>query len=383
MRVAVLKGGRSLERRCRCAPAHRCRTRSSAAGHDVVAIDVGAELVRAAARRAPDVAFIALHGRDGEDGTVQELLEAISASPTRAPGPRRACAATDKVLAKHLLREARLPTPDFYALREARSGSSASRQRAPGGRAPARLPDGREAREPGLGARGEVRALERGASGAIVGAFSYDRKVLLERYVDGRDLAVLDARRARDGGARPWRSRSSRRSHAKRTSTTSRRATRSGAPTSSARPSSRALAERAQELALAAYALLGCRGFARVDLMLEQQDEEMYVLEANVVPGLTETSLLPQAADAAGIDFDELVERVLASVARTPRERRVGRSAAARRPDLRRRAQESPAAKSSGETSSRNSLNFSMTSSLSSTSCSNSIADSAMTSSAA
>jgi D-alanine-D-alanine ligase len=70
---------------------------------------------------------------------------------------------------------------------------------------------------------------------------------------------------------------------------------------------------RAQELALEVYKLLGCHGFARVDLMLEQDTEELFVLETNVVPGLTETSLLPQAADAAGIGFDELVGRILAS----------------------------------------------------------------------
>ena len=69
---------------------------------------------------------------------------------------------------------------------------------------------------------------------------------------------------------------------------------------------------QAQEMALAAYRLLGCHGFARVDLMLDQESGELTVLEVNVVPGLTETSLLPQAADAAGIGFDELVERMLA-----------------------------------------------------------------------
>jgi D-alanine-D-alanine ligase len=61
------------------------------------------------------------------------------------------------------------------------------------------------------------------------------------------------------------------------------------------------------------YNLLGCHGVARVDLMLEQDSEELWVLETNVVPGMTETSLLPQAADAAGIGFDELLERILAS----------------------------------------------------------------------
>jgi D-alanine-D-alanine ligase len=70
---------------------------------------------------------------------------------------------------------------------------------------------------------------------------------------------------------------------------------------------------RAQRLAVEVYRLLGCHGVARVDLMLAEQDDELWVLETNVVPGMTETSLLPQAADAAGIGFDELIARVLAS----------------------------------------------------------------------
>jgi D-alanine-D-alanine ligase len=69
-------------------------------------------------------------------------------------------------------------------------------------------------------------------------------------------------------------------------------------------------AERAQQVALEVYALLGCYGFGRVDLMLEDGGE-LQVLEANSIPGLTETSLLPQAAEAAGIEFDELIDRIL------------------------------------------------------------------------
>ena len=66
-------------------------------------------------------------------------------------------------------------------------------------------------------------------------------------------------------------------------------------------------------MARSVFELLGCSGFARVDLMLESDTDELYVLEANPIPGLTETSLLPQAADAAGIGFDELIERILSA----------------------------------------------------------------------
>ena len=76
------------------------------------------------------------------------------------------------------------------------------------------------------------------------------------------------------------------------------------------------MASRASEIALDVYELLGCSGFARVDLMVEHEGDELYVLEANTIPGLTETSLLPQAADAAGIGFDELIGRILAAAQR-------------------------------------------------------------------
>jgi D-alanine-D-alanine ligase len=79
-----------------------------------------------------------------------------------------------------------------------------------------------------------------------------------------------------------------------------------------------ATAEQARQIALRTYALLGCAGFARVDLMLSSIDGELFVLELNPIPGLTETSLLPQAAEAAGISFDKLVDRILAAVPRSP-----------------------------------------------------------------
>ena len=68
---------------------------------------------------------------------------------------------------------------------------------------------------------------------------------------------------------------------------------------------------RVQGVALEVFRLLGCRGFARVDLMLEEETGELYVLEANAIPGLTDTSLLPLAAEAAGIGFDALIGRIV------------------------------------------------------------------------
>ena len=116
-RVAVLKGGRSLERQVSLQSGGRVEEALVALGHDVIGIDVGHDLVARLRVERPDVAFIALHGRDGEDGTIQELLEIVGLPYT---GSRvSACMrCADKVVTKHALRDAAMPTPDFFAFNE-------------------------------------------------------------------------------------------------------------------------------------------------------------------------------------------------------------------------------------------------------------------------
>ena len=116
-KVAVLKGGRSLERQVSLRSGARVEDALERLGHDVTAIDVGADLVERLREAAPDVAFVALHGRDGEDGTVQELLELLGI-PYTASGVSACIRCMDKVLAKHLMRDAGIPTPDFYSFNE-------------------------------------------------------------------------------------------------------------------------------------------------------------------------------------------------------------------------------------------------------------------------
>src|SRR5690242_8549803 len=114
MKVAVLKGGKSLERSVSLRSGARVEDALERLGHDVVALDVGGDLVKRLLAEAPDVAFIALHGRGGEDGTAQELLE-IAGVPFTGPGVAACALCTDKVLAKHALRAAGVPTPDWFA----------------------------------------------------------------------------------------------------------------------------------------------------------------------------------------------------------------------------------------------------------------------------
>ncbi len=307
-KVAVLKGGRSLERNVSLRSGAHAEDALGRLGHEVIGIDVGTDLVERLQETRPDAALIALHGPDGEDGTVQSLLAAIGI-PYTGSGPAACMCCTDKALAKHLMRGAGIPTPDFHSLAEA-----AIKELGAG--------DALESIAGSLGFPLVVKPASQGSAlgvkfaqdsdglpGALVGAFSYGQKVVIERYVKGRDLAVsvLDG----PGGPLPL-------------------------PVVEAVPREEdfydyesryeigmttfvcpaelpdATTARAQELALAVYELLGCHGVARVDLMLDGSGE-LWVLETNVIPGMTATSLLPQAADAAGIGFDELIARVLQS----------------------------------------------------------------------
>src|SRR2546423_2024844 len=315
-RVAVLKGGRSLERAVSLRSGAHVQEALERLGHEVVALDAGPELVAGLLEAKPDAAFIALHGRDGEDGTVQGLLEAIGV-PYTGSGPAACMACTDKVLAKHLMREAGVPTPDFHFLRETsikelgaaaaigdierRLGFPVVVKPAVGGSA--------------LGVKFARRSEE--LPGALVGAFSYDRTVLIERYVKGRDLAVsvLDGDGPSETSARGALALPVVEAVPREEGFYDYESRYEIGMTTFVCPAELAAetTERAQELALRVYRLLGCHGVARVDLMLEQDTGELWVLETNVVPGLTETSLLPQAADAAGVGFDELVQRVLGS----------------------------------------------------------------------
>jgi len=307
-RVAVLKGGRSLERGVSLKSGARVEDALERLGHDVVAIDAGPDLVDRLRAERPDVAFIALHGRDGEDGTVQELLEAVGV-PYTASGVSACIRCADKVLTKHELRDAGLPTPDFFAFAETAFRELGAGQALP--EIEARLTFPIVVKPAGQGSALGVKFARTAADvpAALIAAFSYDTKVLLERHIEGRDLAVSILERDGEPRALPIVEAVPREDdfydfEARYEIGRTDFVCPAELPTD--------VTARAQELGLAVYRLLGCYGFARIDLMLEQATGELFVLEANVIPGLTETSLLPQAAEAAGLSFDELVGEIVA-----------------------------------------------------------------------
>jgi D-alanine-D-alanine ligase len=312
-RVAVLKGGRSLERQVSLRSGARVQEALQRLDHQVLPVDVGPELVRALSADRPDVAFVALHGRDGEDGTVQELLEVLGI-PYTGSGVSACIRAADKVLAKHAMRDRDIPTPDFYAFNETAFEALGAAQALPAIEQRLEFPIVVKPARQGSALGIKFARTPADVPSALVAAFSYDRKVLLERYVHGRELAVsiLD-----DDGGRPValpivEAVPEEESFYDFESRYEIGRTRFVCP-AELDPS---IAAAAREIALDTYTLLGCAGFARVDLMLSQPSGDLFVLELNPIPGLTETSLLPQAAEAAGISFDDFVARVLSAVRR-------------------------------------------------------------------
>jgi D-alanine-D-alanine ligase len=314
VKVAVLKGGPSLERQVSLRSGARVEDALQRLGHEVVPIDVGADLVRELESSAPDVAFVALHGRGGEDGTVQEILDIMGIAYTGS-GVLACMRAIDKVLAKHLFVEARLPTPEFFAFSETAFRELGAADALPAIEERLAFPIVVKPAAQGSALGVKFARTAEDVPAALVAAFSYDSRVLLERHVDGRDVAVS----VLDGPVAP-----------------------EALPVVEAVPRDEDfydfearyeigrtdfvcpadlgddLTARTQQIALATYKLLGCRGFARVDLMIEEASGEPLVLEVNAIPGLTETSLLPMAAEAAGLGFDELIGKILGLALQVP-----------------------------------------------------------------
>jgi D-alanine-D-alanine ligase len=309
MKVAVLKGGRSLEREVSLRSGANAEAALRRLGHDVLEVDVDQHLVRGLRSERPDAAFIALHGKGGEDGTVQELLEILEI-PYTGPGVLACERAMDKVVAKAHFEAAGVPTPLAYAFNQDAFRELGAGEAIPEIRARLGLPLVVKPAKQGSALGISVAREAADIPAALMSALSYDDRVLMERFVAGRELAVSVL-----GTAEPW-----------------------ALPVVEAIPrhsdfydfESRytpgltdfeaparlddAVAQEAARLALACYAALGCRGVSRVDMLLDA-DGRLWVLEINAIPGMTDTSLLPKAAEAAGLGFDEVVERILADAA--------------------------------------------------------------------
>lgn len=292
-RVAVFMGGNSAEREVSLKSGKAVLAALVSAGVDAYAVDVQGCLLRTVDNPEFDRVFIALHGRGGEDGTLQAILSQAGI-PYTGSEMLASALAMDKLRTKYVFEGRGLPTPKFRTMSDvAQAGQIIGELRVPLSVKPSR--EGSS-----IGIRKVHTAVE--LAEAYEAAAALDNLVLVEEWIEGPEYTVsllqdqalpaiglstdhvfydYDAKYLADD-------------------------TRYRIPCGLA-PEDEV---RLQHLALDAFRVVGCRTWGRVDIM-QDSDGNFWLLEVNTVPGMTDHSLVPMAAKAAGISFEELVVRIL------------------------------------------------------------------------
>ena len=286
-RIAVLKGGRSAERDVSLVSGRECAAALRQEGFDVVEIDAGDDLASALREAAPDVAFNALHGRWGEDGCVQGILEWLGIPYTHS-GVLASALAMDKDRAKAVFAGAGLPVAKGLIARR-----DAVRAAHP-------MPPPYVVKPNNEGSSVGVYLVTEGANGPARLSDDMPETVLVEEYVPGRELttAVMgaDPLAVTDIIAEGWYD-----YHAKYAPGGSRHVVPADLPAE--------ITAACLDHALRAHRALGCRGVSRTDFRWDDSRglDGLYLLEINTQPGMTPTSLAPEQAAHRGISFGELV----------------------------------------------------------------------------
>lgn len=292
-RIGVLLGGRSAEREVSLKSGHAVLGALKNLGVDAYPFDLGTQKFEALLHENFTAVFIALHGRYGEDGTVQGMLD-LMGTPYTGSGVLGSALAMDKWRTKLVWQAAGIPTPRYKLLTADMDFNKVVEE---------------------LGLPIMVKPVKEGSSigmskvaqaGDLPSAFElaarYDTIVIAEEFISGTEVTASILADT----ALPLICLETPRMfydyEAKYLSPTTRYLCPSGLDA--------ALEKRIQELSLRAFQILGCRSWGRVDLMLDG-DNNPYFLEANTSPGMTDHSLVPMAARQAGLSFEELVSQIL------------------------------------------------------------------------
>ena len=292
-RIAVLMGGLSAEREISLRTGRAVLNALLESGYDAVAVDVGRDLPGQLREAAAEVAFICLHGRYGEDGTVQGLLELLQI-PYTGSGVMASSVAMDKVVTKQLLLYHEISTPGFLVYR---AGDDRQALLARCRHFPLVVKPSREGSTIGVSIVHDPAQLEAGLTDAL----QHDSLVLIEDFIQGAEVTVS----VLNGEALPIIQIVPKSGFYDYQSKYTPGQTEYLLPA----PLDAVLYSRLQTVSVEACRALSCRGAARVDFMV--REKEFFCLEVNTIPGMTETSLLPKAARAAGIPFSELALRIL------------------------------------------------------------------------
>jgi len=293
-KIAVLMGGLSAEREVSLNSGSAVLKALVAQGYDAVGIDVGRDLADRLKNEKVEVAFIALHGRFGEDGSVQGLLE-LMGIPYTGSGVLASALAINKVFSKVVFSSAGLTVAPYQVLRRGEKLQLAFQL-------PVVVKPSREGSSVGVSIVREPGQME----GALADAFSYDSEILVEQFIKGSEVQVgiLDGRAlgaieiVPKGEFYDFEA----------------KYTEGGAEHILPARLPEAIYQKVLREGEKAHAALDCDCYSRVDFLVNEAGD-CYLLEVNTLPGMTDLSLLPEIARGAGIEFAPLVERILQAAA--------------------------------------------------------------------
>jgi D-alanine-D-alanine ligase len=304
-KIGVLMGGSSSEREVSLRSGRAMEAALRRRGYRTMGFDVNPSIAVNLKREEIEIAVISLHGRGGEDGAIQGLLE-VMGIPYTGSGIAASAIGMNKVLTKRLLDYHTLPTPRYAVIR----GTGQERTSLPlGFELPVVLKPACEGSTIGVSIVRETRDF----SPALERALSYGPVVLIEDYIDGQEatVGILDEEALPVVEIVPKEDFYN--YDAKYTPGKTEYILPARIPEATYR--------EVQQLAVKVHQAIGCEGYSRVDMRLDRKFRP-FVLEINTLPGMTETSLLPKAAQDAGIGYDDLVEKILASALKKSPEKR-------------------------------------------------------------
>jgi D-alanine-D-alanine ligase len=305
-KIGVLLGGLSAEREVSLRSGKAVFKALKSMGYPVVAIDAKGDFYAKLKKQKIEQVFIALHGGHGENGAVQGMLE-IMGIPYTGSGVLASSLAMDKVASKKIFLYHQIPVPAFSIIQRSAVSSQlpakdTSRVTRYALRGSLKLPVVVKPATEGSSVGVEIVKDNKAFQTALKKAFGYGETVLIEEYIRGQEVQIAILEDKVLGGVEVRPSDEFYSYKAKYTAGL----TQYVFPPQLDKKTYR----KAEKAALAAHQALGCSGATRVDLIIDRNNNP-YVLEVNTIPGMTETSLLPKIAKNAGLEFPELIRRIL------------------------------------------------------------------------
>ncbi len=294
-KIGVLMGGLSAEREVSLKSGAAVLKSLLALGYDAIAIDVGRDVAQRLADEGVEAAFIALHGRYGEDGAIQGLLE-LMAIPYTGSGVLASALAMNKIFAKQAFQSAGLIVAPYQVVCRGEH-FSVKTLKFP---LPVVVKPSQEGSSVGI----SIVRQEADLAGALLEAFKYDREILVEQFIKGSEVQVGILEDKAMGAIEIVPKNEFYDFEAKYSPGMAEHILPARLPADIYQKVLRAGEE--------AHRALGCSGYSRVDFLVTAEGL-CYILEVNTLPGMTDLSLLPEIARGSGIEFDQLVDRVISA----------------------------------------------------------------------